>query len=176
VLISSLKRRELSSGDAVDLLLECHARIRHFSTLAVSLADVIAVPAVQVAETARQVRRYFELGLPLHVQDEEQSIAPRLQGILPELDDALAAMRGEHTLAEEPLAELVTLCSRLGEAPDELGVVQRRLATAAGHLTKLFDAHLSAEEARVFPALRCHLDEAARAGIADEMRERRQPH
>lgn len=170
----SLKRREPSRGDTVDLLLECHARIRHFSALGVRLANAVAAPPSEVAETARQVRRYFEVALPLHVEDEEQSIAPRLVGINAALDDALAAMRDEHALAEPSLAQLVALCSRLGEAPSELGAVQAQLATTARNLTELFDAHLAAEEARIFPALRDHLDDAERTLITGEMRQRRE--
>ena len=58
-------------GDAVDLLLECHQRIRAFLDLADRLGPPGPDPAQAVADAAARVHRYFTLALPLHARDEE---------------------------------------------------------------------------------------------------------
>lgn len=64
--------------DLVALLMDCHARIRHFAKLAHRIGvDLEATPANR-SEACLAVERYFTEALPLHVQDEEESILPRL--------------------------------------------------------------------------------------------------
>lgn len=64
--------RRVVSEDVVDLLTECHARIRRFLAMAHDLADApgTTVPA-EVVATAAQIRRYFSQGFALHIEDEE---------------------------------------------------------------------------------------------------------
>jgi hypothetical protein len=68
------------AAGAVELLLECHERIRHFARLALKLAGTRDLPPAEVAEAAAAVRRYFAEALPLHAADEEESMMPRLRG------------------------------------------------------------------------------------------------
>ena len=51
------------------------------------LALFAAEPRVGVLEASRRCERYFSEALPLHVEDEEQSLLPRRRGRTPELDD-----------------------------------------------------------------------------------------
>src|SRR5512143_2894636 len=83
-------------ADAVELLLECHQRIRSFLGLAGRLAEAREEGAEAVAEAAFRVHGYFTLALPLHARDEEDSIAPRLSGREPALDAELGTMVREH--------------------------------------------------------------------------------
>ena len=71
--------RRRQAVDLPDLLLDCHERIRHFSTLAVRLAREDASDDERRG-VAAGVARYFEQALPLHVRDEDESILPRLRG------------------------------------------------------------------------------------------------
>src|ERR1051326_5002660 len=80
-------------SDIVDLLKECHERIRTFINLAGRLAKAEEISDTDVRDGAGRVARYFSEALPLHVADEEQSILPRLQGKSAELDAALSEMQ-----------------------------------------------------------------------------------
>ncbi len=152
-------------GDAVDRLLACHARIRRFTALAARLVE--PAPAAEVAEAAAAVHRYFTVALPLHVADEEHSLAPRLPS-LPEL----AAMTAEHRAIESLLADLAGHWSEVAAAPARAAALARPLADGASALARHFDAHLPPEESAIFPAVR-RLPPAAQRAIVDEMLARR---
>lgn len=72
------KHRATGPEDLVDLLGECHERIRRFVAMARQAGSRQGVPADQIAQACIHVERYFTQALPLHVADEEQSIEPRL--------------------------------------------------------------------------------------------------
>jgi hemerythrin-like domain-containing protein len=153
-------------------MLDCHARIRHFTSLARTLAHVEQASSDQVADAARSVTRYFAQALPLHVADEEQSIVPRLRGLDPALDAALAAMAAEHREHEQPLSELLRLMALLSAHPDELAQHADALAAVSAELAGLIEPHLEAEERVIIPALSRLSDEVLTA-IRSEMRARR---
>ena len=165
--------RPAAPADVVDLLVECHARIRTFLALARRIAEARGVADAEIAGAAARVRRYFAEALPLHARDEEESVLPRLAGHDPALDDALARMRAEHAEHGEPLARLLEACGTLAGEPGALERVRLALLAAAADLAAHFAVHLEAEERIVFPAIRAHLGPEARAQIADELRARR---
>ena len=145
-----------------DLLIACHARIRHFLDLAARLATT-AVTATEARETARQIRRYFTEAFPLHMADEEELILPRLAGESAGLDEALATMHADHEHHAALVARLVDCLA----APAPL------LAEAAGALHAVLEPHLALEERTIFPALAV-LPAAGLAAIKAEMRKRRE--
>jgi hemerythrin-like domain-containing protein len=157
---------------AVDLLLECHDRIRSFLALARRIPGAVEDPAL-VAEAAERVRRYFVEALPLHAQDEEESILPRLAGLDPAVDAALATMAREHREHERPLGVLVAECELLSRDPGRLAERAAALARPARELDAHFDVHLRAEETVIFPAVRRVLDPAADLAVVREIRRRR---
>ena len=165
-----------AGGDVVDLLLECHGRIRSFAALAVRLASAGPAPAAQVAESAQAIHRYFREALPLHVEDEEQSLAPRLRGLATDVDRALAGMTAQHREHTAYLEELLHLCSELGAQPGRHPVLARPLTTVAARLTADFERHLAQEEAVIFPALRSCLAPEVLTLILGEVRGRRTGH
>jgi iron-sulfur cluster repair protein YtfE (RIC family) len=165
------KRRP--AHDVVDVLLECHERIRAFTAMAARLASASAPPPREVAEAAAKVRRYFADALPLHAADEEESILPRLRGRDPDVDRELAAMHREHGEHEPVLARVVALCAALAEDPSRHAELAPELGDAAEELARHFEAHLAREEQVVFPAIRRTLGEAERARVAEELRARR---
>lgn len=161
--------------DAVGMLLECHARIREFVALARRLGDAADAPADVIQETARRVRRYFADALPLHAQDEEESLLPRVRGRDAALDRELSAMAREHREHEEPLARLVAACRALEQAPARLAEFRQAVASPAAELDEHFVRHLSREESAIFPALRRLLRADDDAAVVREIRARRSP-
>ena len=158
--------------DAVGLLLDCHDRIRSFLALSRRLAE--AAPGDPgIADAAARVARYFREALPLHARDEEESILPRLRGVDPEVDAALAEMEHEHETHGPPLAALVVACDAIAAEPGRLPEFAPELARAVTHLDDHFAAHLRREEAVVFPAMRRLLSPADDAAIVREIRARR---
>ncbi|ABS25811.1 hemerythrin domain-containing protein [Anaeromyxobacter sp. Fw109-5] len=160
-------------GDAVDLLLECHVRIRSFLALARRIAEAGEADEGGVAEAAERVRRYFTQALPLHARDEEDSILPRLRGREPAVDAALDEMTREHADHEAPLAVLVGACEELSRAPRCLAALAPVVARATGELEQHFAAHLEREEQVIFPAMRRLFDRATDEALVREIRARR---
>jgi iron-sulfur cluster repair protein YtfE (RIC family) len=163
----------LHEGDLVDLLLDCHRRIRRFVAIARHLADADAVTDDEAREAAESIRRYFTVALPLHVADEEQSIVPRLRGRNLTLDGALREMEKEHVEHLAALAQLAALCSRVAAAPAARPTLRAELGQVVGGLDQAFAGHLAREEAVIFPAIRQLLDGEKQAAILGELRARR---
>ncbi|MEB2311159.1 MAG: hemerythrin domain-containing protein [Sorangiineae bacterium] len=174
MLIPTIGRRSrLEARGALGLLLDCHARIRRFTALAQGLmTDSSAAPS-EISAVAAQVHRYFAVALPLHVQDEEESVLPRLRGRDAVLDQALATMHTEHQRIDAVLPRLLEAWSELTANPTAWGALRAAQLDRLTELAQLFDAHLAAEEAVVLPALERLLDDDARGEIERELRARR---
>jgi iron-sulfur cluster repair protein YtfE (RIC family) len=159
--------------DLVDTMLECHERIRHFASVAQKIGAARGLPDEQIRSAAADVQRYFRHGLPHHVEDEEESVLPRLRGRSQEVDAALATMEREHEEHEAPLARLLALMDELVATPAAHARRADAVAAAAAELAKAFDVHLTSEEKVVFPALRTLLTPAEQQQILGEVRARR---
>ncbi len=156
--------------DLLSRLLDCHARIRETLSLANELASEPRAPDQEIATSAEAVCRYFQLALPMHTRDEEESIAPRLDAVA---GASLGRMKGEHR-AHEPLVEaLVAHCEALRAAPARWAEMRAPLAASVDALSRELLAHLEEEERDIFPLLTTTLDEPARARIVEEMQARR---
>ena len=162
-------------SQAAELLLECHGRIRAFRATARRVAQATDPAPAEVADAARAVHRYFTEALPLHAEDEERSILPRLRGRQAGLDAALATMAAEHREHQGPLDELRALCAALTAAPGRHAELSPALLAVVDWLERHFEAHLAAEEALVLPAMRRWLDPGEDAAIVAELRQRRAP-
>lgn len=170
-----LGRRPPPGDSAVDLLVDCHGRIRTFSDLAVRLTDACESFAIDdIANAAERVHRYFTVALPLHVADEDETLRPWLERHAPELLDILATLTREHREAEDLLAELRSTWQSLARAPAQAAL---RIATAAPaeRLRALLKRHLALEEERVFPVLGQILSPGEERAIVAEFRARRAP-
>ncbi len=162
-----------AAGDAVDLLLECHVRIRQLLAVARRIAEARGEDPAAVAEAAGRVVRYFTQALPLHARDEEDSILPRLRGRDPAVDRALGDMTREHAEHERPLAALVLACDGIASEPGRHADLAAAVLEPAAALERHFAAHLAREEEVVFPAVRRLLGAAEDAAIVAEIRRRR---
>jgi hypothetical protein len=173
----TLTPRAAAVVDPLALLLDCHDRIRSFVATAARIASAPDVAPAQISDAAARVRRYFSVALPLHEQDEEQSIAPRLLRASPPavVVDALGTMTAEHARLHELLAELDVSWSRLCTQPEAIAVLAPRLTAAQLALEVTFDDHLMLEETVVFPSAARLLAPDALRAIAAEIRARRTP-
>lgn len=166
---------EPEAADPLAMLLSCHRRIRHFSALARRLGapGAIAASPEELAAAAAAVLRYFRVALPLHVQDEDCSLLPRLMPLDPAgLETALRRMADEHLLIEEAIGRIAPHWQALAEAPARHSELRRHLDAGAAPLEDLFERHLTREETIVFPVL-ARLPSAALREIAAEIRTRR---
>jgi hemerythrin-like domain-containing protein len=159
--------------DLVDLLAECHERIRRFLSLATALAGDRLTPESEARSTAGQIRRYFSSAFPHHVADEDDVIAPRLAGQNSKLDEVLAQVHGDHLHHADAIALLVGICTEIERDPQMLPIRASELRHAAALVTKFIEPHLEIEERELFPAVRAlsHDDQAA---IRTAMRQRRE--
>jgi hemerythrin-like domain-containing protein len=162
------------NGDVVDQLLDCHDRIRFFTDLARRLGEARRPPSEEVASVAGQVRRYFAQALPVHVENEDRSLAPRLTGRDPAVDDELATMGREHWEQGELVGRLTEFCAQLECSPGSHAMVGPALAETARDLLAFFSVHLGREEHVIFPAVRRLLSPAELAAVSAETRERSQ--
>lgn len=164
--------RSSQREDLVGLLLECHQRIRTFVGLAAEVGRRSELPDAEVDDACRRCERYFTEALPLHVEDEEQSLLPRLGGFDDELDRALAAMHSQHELHAPILQEMLAACRDVRATPRD-ATLRERLRVSALSLAAEFEHHLAMEEAVIFPAARL-LTPDAEAQAIHELRARRQ--
>ena len=157
----------------VGLLLECHDRIRTFADLAIAIGDRLDAPTAHITDACARCERYFSEALPLHVADEEESLLPRLRSRSPALEAAFATMHAQHTEHEARLRALLDGLAKVRQNPDD--TAQRELVrTTAAQLRVDFEAHLSNEEMRIFPAIEDLLTPDEQAQIIGELRARRQ--
>ena len=166
-------RHRSVSNEVVDQLLGCHERIRSFVALARQIAEAPDAPSDHVASAASRVFRYFREALPLHVEDEELSLVPRLRGLSLDGDDALDRMQKEHVAHQPSLARLIALCDELSRSPASLPTVSSELGALAVDLAAQFEAHLLSEEQQLFPLINTALTAQRRSEIQAEMRQRR---
>ncbi|MCC6766482.1 MAG: hemerythrin domain-containing protein [Deltaproteobacteria bacterium] len=172
MLINLSSRPAAEASSLVDLLGECHHRIRHFIGLACAVARRRDVPAVEAAQACADAMRYFSEALPLHVADEEQSIAPRLRDRSPAVNDVLDALSAQHLRHDARIELLLRALAEVRRAPlDE--AAKSRLAAVAEPLQTEFEEHLALEERVIFPALRHEVPAETQTSIVDELRERR---
>jgi len=164
-----------TEDEFVQLLLDCHGRIRNFAAGArrLATAETDEVSADEVRDTAWRIRRYFGEALPLHVADEEESLYPRLHGRDTEVDAALERMEREHADHRPHLATLLELCGMLAEAPERHATLRTQLGETAGVLEREFGRHLEHEEALILPAIPRLLTLEEQAAMTRELRERR---
>ena len=111
------KKPERDARDVVTRLVDCHARIREMNALAARLAFEEGASDAERSETATRVSRYFTRALPLHVRDEEDSIAPRLAALSADVAAALDRMRADHEAHEAEVSALVAACDAIAKSP-----------------------------------------------------------
>lgn len=161
------------SEDVPDVLVDCHLRMRQVTTLAVELAARPSPLLEEVREVASKVHRYFTVALPLHEEDEETSLFPRLLARAPELAATISTLREDHQAHDLRVGALVAVCLELKTSPQRSQELRGALGTAAQALAETWSTHLAAEERELFPAVSTALSAEDRSAIREEMRARR---
>ncbi len=161
--------------DAIALLLGCHQRIRHFTGVALRLAENPQAGETERADAARAVLRYYTIALPLHEADENDSIYPRLRKKLPEgaLAEANETMVAQHQTIDTLVAALVPQWQTIVDRPAGQNAF-RSLLQQTHQLQNTWTSHLQMEEEQVVPAMRQYLTLHDLEVIRNEMRARRE--
>lgn len=167
--IGGAKRPDTVEG----ALLDCHDRIRFFSALACKLNAEGAGSPEEIGRSAGAVRRYFAEALPKHVEDEEESLLPRLRGREEAVDAALDQMRAEHERDGPAIEELISICAALEADPSRWEALSPRLEPVASAVDQGLREHLELEEERILPAIERLLSEHEREAVRAEMKQRR---
>lgn len=167
--------RPSTTEDALDLLVGCHQRIRYFTGTATKLAHAQSASPGEVRLAAAGVYRYYSVSLPLHEEDEEDSLRPRLEALGDEhISHALAAMHHQHMAIDELIERLSPLLVLLERNPSAVHKAGAEMCAITHALQEVFDAHLKLEEEVIFPAIRERLPLTEQNAILAEMRSRRQ--
>lgn len=160
--------------DAVDMLIGCHQRIRHFTGVAIKLAHAQGATSEEVTQAAAGVHRYYTVSLPLHEADEEETLRPRLDAIGDDkLHHALLAMADQHQAIDELLERLLPLLIMVRNNPDSIHAAGSEMCSLTKALDEMFRAHLQLEEEAIFPTIRERLSTTVQSEMANEMRARR---
>lgn len=167
-------RKPAAENTAVELLVGCHQRIKHFTSVATKLAHAQAATHDEIRSAAEAAFRYYSVSLPLHEADEEDSLRPRLDKLADEhVHHALAAMHDQHMAIDDLLERLLPLLQMVGNNPATLADAGAEMCSITKALSEMFTAHLQMEEEVIFPAIDAQLTEEDRAELVNEMRNRR---
>lgn len=156
----------------------CHDRVERMVDLLQRLHVYLEQRAAvdrQAQEAVQQVLRYFDLAAPLHHEDEERHVFPRL---LASADAALVAavtrLQADHGAMAADWPAVRAWLQRVMDAP--LGASWTTSADEAALLQRFagrYEAHIALEEQTVFPAAQACMDEAALRAMGDDMMRRR---
>ncbi len=159
-----------------EMLGACHERVQRTLDLLGRLIDYISNKGhdTQTQSAAADVLRYFDLAAPLHHQDEELHVFPRLltQGDAAQRTTVLR-LQAEHRRMEQDWAVLRTTLLRWREAGCT-EAVSAATREAAARFAALYAEHLDTEDALVFPAARALTPTDELAAMGAEMQARRQ--
>jgi iron-sulfur cluster repair protein YtfE (RIC family) len=164
-----------AAPDALGLMLDCHERIRRFSTLARRLGDMEGASPAELRESATQLLRSFSIGLPLHADDEDQSLTPLLLqgGLSRPLVRRLWEMGRQHEALAHQVYALAPLWAELCHAPERHPRLAGALARGGRRVAELIEEHLALEEEHLYPLARERLSAKALERLVAEMRHRR---
>lgn len=166
--VAAMQLGSSAIDDFPGILRACHGRIR---ALLPSLDALIAADPddPRARATCDAMERYLRDALPLHAQDEDLSLAPRLLDTEP--DDALVAaldrMEAEHDAVDAGRRACIAALERWRQDGDPAALAEPRR-----FLTELLLPHIEAEERDIFPAMSA-LPAAELAVMLDELRSRR---
>lgn len=151
-----------------EMLAACHERVERMLVLLERLQAHLAQAGADASaqQAARDVMRYFDLAAPLHHDDEERHVFPRLRAA------------GQAALADRLHADHEAMRPAWAAVRRTLAAVAegQAAAPAAGaweDFAALYRRHLHDEDSAAYPAARAQLDAAALQAMGAEMARRR---
>lgn len=136
----------MSETELLTLLTSCHDRIRRTLRAVQLLATAAGVHDPRAPATADACARYLRSGLPLHSQDEDQSIGPRLRalpGLPASTHELLDSLEDEHDEIHAATRDVLGALERIAQGTITPLQPER--------LVRLLRTHLEREEALLFP-------------------------
>lgn len=161
-----------------DLLDACHERVERSLQLLTRLRQHLEAAGLdaQARDASRDVRRYFDIAAPLHHEDEERHVFPRLEqtGHAPLLD-LCDRLRDDHLRIAAQWKVLGALLCQLEDRPDGPvpGAALDVLGRAAEAFVAIHQDHIRLERDQAFPSAREGLGEAEQQAMGQEMAARR---
>lgn len=159
------------------MLEACHQRVQRSLDLLRRLADYIDEKGhdASTRAAAADVLRYFNLAAPLHHEDEEKHVFPRLQACDDAaLRQAVQALQRDHAQMSAAWAA-VREPLRQWTRPEATGRVGAAARADIAHFLALYASHIETEEGQVFPAAQAAMSADELAAMGREMQARRQP-
>jgi iron-sulfur cluster repair protein YtfE (RIC family) len=162
--------------DILQLLLEGHSQLRCFTALAVQLGHAQGASPWELSEAACRVLRYFTHELPLHLEEEEQGLLPRLftTQLSQELIQQLWELERQHEEFESRLQRLMPLWATVARSPERYPQLAERLAREGRQLLTVAEEHALMEEQVLFPFVRERFPPDVLVALATEVLQRRQ--
>lgn len=158
-----------------EMLEACHDRVRDRLALLRKLVAHVDAQGhdAQSRAAARDVMRYFDVAAPLHHQDEELHVFPKLlaQGTA-EQAGLVRALLTDHERMGGIWSRLRVPLSRWGD-PGVSGPIGQDTRQLVDEFCAVYDSHLANEERLAFPAVRPLVDEQELVAMGAEMQRRR---
>lgn len=153
-----------------ELLAACHDRVRQRLDLLARLIDHLAAhgPDAAAQSAAADVLRYFDVAAPLHHDDEERHLVPRLLASPDPAHHAAARqLLDGHVQIRQAWRQLSPLLTQLA-APEHAA-----RQDAATRFIALHAPHLQLEDELVYPAISQQLSAEEATTMGQEMAARR---
>lgn len=163
----------------IDMMQDCHRRVERFLATLVRAGHEAPAPLDDEWRAAiTTALNYFDNAAPLHTQDEEISLFPRLRMHADREDVARALvvvqqLERDHDVAHQ-LHEEHEILGRRWLSDDMLDPEDReRFVELSGQLQQIYVEHIRSEDEHVYVVARSVLGADELTQIGSEMRERR---
>ncbi len=157
-----------------EMLEACHERVHRMLSLLARLRAHLKEHGAdaQAQQAARDVMRYFDLAAPLHHQDEELHVFPRLlaRGDA-RITPIVQRLQRDHVAMEANWKKARQVLARVAEG--SLDALQPRDEETLDAFAVPYAEHIAAEEEIAYPASRALMDAKEVEAAGREMMERR---
>ncbi|NDZ18494.1 hemerythrin [Variovorax sp. WS11] len=156
------------------MMTACHERVLRTLGLLERLRAHVARHGAdqQARQAARDVMRYFDMAAPQHHLDEEMHVFPALHARGdPSMLALVSRLRQDHLEMDGRWRAVRAILERLERA--EIQAISTADSAQIDAFTRLYGAHIEAEEQLAYPAAAALLEDGARDAMGAEMRRRR---
>jgi hemerythrin-like domain-containing protein len=162
-------RNRNKSRPPVERLDRSHRRLEErLEELVACAAEIVEGKELRASwDAVADVLAYLERAGVRHEEDEEETVFPRLAGVVA-LRPLLKALRTEHRSQRKLVNDLAKVVGAQKESP-----AGAKLSKLAAKIQASYQAHVEREDAELLPAITRYIDAAGEAEMAAEMAERR---